>query len=42
MDKLNGIEKQLLKNILQDATNSDDFETYIEIISNIYRKLGLK
>ena len=42
MEKLNGIEKQLLKNILQDATNSDDFETYIEIISNIYRKLGLK
>lgn len=42
MDKLNGIEKQLLKNILQDATNSDDFETYIEIISNIYKKLGLK
>ena len=42
MDKLNGIEKQLLKDILKDATNSDDFETYIEIISNIYRKLGLK
>ena len=42
MDKLNGIEKQLLKDILQDAPNSDDFETYIEIISNIYRKLGLK
>lgn len=42
MNKLNSIEKRLLKDILQDATNSDDFETYIEIISNIYRKLGLK
>ena len=42
MKELNAIEKQMLKDILQDATNSDDFETYIEIISNIYRKLGLK
>ena len=42
MDKLNGIEKQLLKDILQDATNSDDWETYVNIIQNIYDKLGLE
>ena len=42
MKELNAIEKQMLKDILQDATNSDDWETYVNIIQNIYDKLGLE
>ena len=42
MNKLTLFEKRILRDILQDATNSDDWETYIDIISNIYSKLGFK
>jgi len=42
MKTLTKIEKELLENILQDAINSDDFESYGPVIKNIYYKLNLK
>lgn len=42
MNKLNKLEKKLLKDILWNAINSDDFESWTPAISNILDKLGLE
>ena len=42
MKTLTQIEKDLLENILQNAINSDDFESYGPVIKNIYYKLNLE